>query len=107
MMKRGKGERKIQTGNQANRKIKKKDNQMTIRYISPMKTSKTCLSKKDVLSLIDVSSEEIFSILELASRLKKKSKRRKTDSLLRGNVLGMIFQNPSTRTRESFKTEMY
>ena len=88
-----KGERKIQTGNQANRKIKKKDNQMTIRYILPMKTLKTCLSKKDVLSLIDVSSEEIFSILELASRLKKESRRRELDSLLKGKVLG----NVSTR----------
>src|SRR5215831_2879482 len=44
---------------------------MTIRYILPMKTLKTCLSKKDVLSLIAVSSEEIFSILELASRLRR------------------------------------
>jgi len=72
-----------------------------------MKTLKTCLSKKDVLSLIDVSSEEIFSILELASRLKKESMRRETDSLLKGKVLGMIFQKPSTRTRVSFETGMY
>ena len=73
-----------------------------------MKTLKTCLSKKDVLSLIDVSSEDIFSILELASRLKKESRRREMDSLLKGKVLGMIFQKPSTRrTRISFETGMY
>jgi len=72
-----------------------------------MKTLKTCLSKKDVLSLIDVSSEEIFSILALASRLKNESRRRETDSLLKGKVLGMIFQKPSTRTRVSFETGMY
>ena len=72
-----------------------------------MKTLKTCLSKKDVLSLIDVSAEEIFSILKLASRLKKESKRRGSDSLLKGKVLGMIFQKPSTRTRVSFETGMY
>src|SRR5215831_1673470 len=80
---------------------------MTIRYILPMKTLKTCLSKKDVLSLIDVSSEEIFSILELASRLKKESRRREMDSLLKGKVLDMIFQKPSTRARISFETGMY
>ena len=72
-----------------------------------MKTLKTCLSKKDVLSLMDVNPEEIFSILKLASRLKKESRHRKSDSLLKGKVLGMIFQKPSTRTRVSFETGMY
>jgi len=72
-----------------------------------MKTLKTCLSKKDVLSLMDVNPEEIFSILRLASRFKKESRRRKSDSLLKGKVLGMIFQKPSTRTRVSFETGMY
>lgn len=72
-----------------------------------MKTLKTCLSKKNVLSLMDVNPEEIFSILKLASRLKKESRRRKSDSLLKGKVLGMIFQKPSTRTRVSFETGMY
>ncbi|MGC2667956.1 MAG: ornithine carbamoyltransferase [Candidatus Nitrosopolaris sp.] len=72
-----------------------------------MKTLKTCLSKKDVLSLMDVNPEEIFSILKLASSLKKESRRRKSDSLLKGKVLGMIFQKPSTRTRVSFETGMY
>src|SRR2546430_5350536 len=72
-----------------------------------MKTLKTCLSKKNVLSLMDVNPEEIFSILKLASRLKKESRRRKSDSLLKGKVLGMIFQKPSTRTRVSFETGMF
>jgi ornithine carbamoyltransferase len=72
-----------------------------------MKTLKTCLSKKNVLSLMDVNPEEIFSILKLASRLKKESRRRTSDSLLKGKVLGMIFQKPSTRTRVSFETGMY
>jgi ornithine carbamoyltransferase len=72
-----------------------------------MKTLKTCLSKKNVLSLMDVNPEEIFSILKLASRLKKESRRRKSDSSLKGKVLGMIFQKPSTRTRVSFETGMY
>jgi len=56
---------------------------------------------------MDVNPEEIFSILKLANRLKKVSRRRKSDSLLKGKVLGMIFQKPSTRTRVSFETGMY
>jgi ornithine carbamoyltransferase len=56
---------------------------------------------------MDINPEEIFSILKLASRLKKESRRRKSDSLLKGKVLGMIFQKPSTRTRVSFETGMY
>jgi ornithine carbamoyltransferase len=71
-----------------------------------MKTLKT-LSNKDVLSLMDVSTEEILAILELASGLKKESKRRESEPMLRGKVLGMIFQKPSTRTRVSFETGMY
>lgn len=71
-----------------------------------MKTLKT-LSNKDVLSLIDLSTEEIFAILKLASHLKKESKRRESEQILKGKVLGMIFQKPSTRTRVSFETGMY
>jgi ornithine carbamoyltransferase len=73
-----------------------------------MKTSKTCLSNKNFLSLLDVNSEEIISILELAEEFKKvKSKSRWHDQALKGKVLGMIFQKPSTRTRVSFEAGMY
>lgn len=73
-----------------------------------MKTSKTCLSNKNFLSLLDVNSEEIISILELAEKFKKiKRKSRRHDQALKGKVLGMIFQKPSTRTRVSFEAGMY
>lgn len=73
-----------------------------------MKTSKTCLSNKNFLSLLDVNSEEIISILELAEEFKKvKRKSRWYDQALKGKVLGMIFQKPSTRTRVSFEAGMY
>jgi ornithine carbamoyltransferase len=65
------------------------------------------LSNKPVLSLIDLSPEEIFAILKLASRLKKESKRTDSEPILKGKVLGMIFQKPSTRTRVSFEAGMY
>ena len=65
------------------------------------------MSKKDVLSIIDLDSEEILSIIELAMRLKEQAKKGESNSRLKGKVLGMIFQKPSTRTRVSFETGMY
>jgi ornithine carbamoyltransferase len=74
-----------------------------------MRTLKTSLSNKNILSLQDINSEEILSVLELASNLKKESKSNSklSNQLLKGKVLGMIFQKPSTRTRVSFETAMY
>jgi ornithine carbamoyltransferase len=72
-----------------------------------MKTLKTSLSRKDVLSLSDLSSDEIHRILMLAARMKKDHKAGRDPQLLRGKTLGMIFQKPSTRTRVSFEVGMY
>jgi ornithine carbamoyltransferase len=71
---------------------------------------KTSLYNKDILSLQDLSSEEIFSILRLSSNLKNELKNgdgEKASQLLKGKVLGMIFQKPSTRTRVSFETGIF
>ena len=71
---------------------------------------KTSLNNKDVLSLQDLSSEEIFSILRLSGDLKNELKNgdgEKASQLLKGKVLGMIFQKPSTRTRVSFETGIF
>ena len=72
-----------------------------------MTTLKTFLSKKDVLSMADLSAREISSILALASKLKREQKSGKARPLLRGKTLCMIFQKPSTRTRVSFEVGMY
>jgi ornithine carbamoyltransferase len=72
-----------------------------------MKTLKTSLSKKDVLSIADLSAREINLILSLANKLKREQKSGKARPLLRGKTLGMIFQKPSTRTRVSFEVGMY
>jgi ornithine carbamoyltransferase len=72
-----------------------------------MKTSKTSLSKKDVLSITELSPREINSILTLAGELKREEKCGRVRQLLRGKTLGMIFQKPSTRTRISFEVGMY
>lgn len=71
-----------------------------------MKTLKTSLSKKDLLSMADLRAEEIKIILQLATRLKKEHKVGKNRPVLRGKSLGMLFQKPSTRTRVSFEVGM-
>ena len=68
---------------------------------------KTSLSKKDVLSIGDLSAREINLILTLAIKLKREQKNGKARLLLRGKTLGMLFQKPSTRTRVSFEVGMY
>jgi ornithine carbamoyltransferase len=73
-----------------------------------MKILKTSLSKKDILSIADLSTHEIHSILMLAGKLKREQKMRGIyRSVLHGKTLGMIFQKPSTRTRVSFEVGMY
>lgn len=71
-----------------------------------MKTLRTYLSKKDILSLKDLGTEEILSLLELSMDLKRDWKDGKSSRLLKGKTLAMIFQKPSTRTRLSFETGM-
>ncbi|MEM2141235.1 ornithine carbamoyltransferase [Nitrososphaera sp.] len=72
-----------------------------------MKTSKTSSSKRDLLSMQDLSSQDIDRIMSLATKLKKEHKAGRGRPLLRGKTLGMIFQKPSTRTRVSFEVGMY
>ena len=62
---------------------------------------------KHLLKLLDLSSEDIFSILDLADLLKYENKHDIPHPLLAGKTLGMIFQKSSTRTRVSFETGMY
>jgi ornithine carbamoyltransferase len=68
---------------------------------------KTSLSKKDVLSIADLSAREINSILILGRKLKRDQKAGRIRPRLRAKTLGMIFQKPSTRTRVSFEVGMY
>ena len=62
---------------------------------------------KHLLKLMDLTSEEIVSILDLADQLKYEKKNNIAHPLLAGKSLGMIFQKSSTRTRVSFETGMY
>ena len=62
---------------------------------------------KHLLKLLDLSTEEITGILDLADQLKYERKHNIQHELLKGQTLGMIFQKSSTRTRVSFETGMY
>jgi len=60
------------------------------------------LQGRDLLSLADLSSEEILELLNLAIELKSKE-----IEPLRRKVLGLLFYKASTRTRVSFLVAMY
>jgi len=59
-----------------------------------------------LLSIADLSSDEVWRILELAQRLKEEWKAGGNRPILKGKTLGMIFQKPSLRTRVSFEMGM-
>ena len=62
---------------------------------------------KHLLKMLDLSTEEIIEILNLADQLKYELKHNIPHPHLKGKSLGMIFQKSSTRTRVSFETGMY
>jgi ornithine carbamoyltransferase len=61
---------------------------------------------EDFLAISDLTSGEVQDLLDLAVRLKKEFFEKGNPPLLKGRVLGMIFQKPSLRTRVSFDMAM-
>ncbi len=61
---------------------------------------------KDLISLHDLTAEEISDLLKLGLKLKKELKEGIPHPLLKGKTLGMIFTKSSTRTRVSFEVGM-
>ncbi len=61
---------------------------------------------KDLISLHDLSCEEVQDLLKLALKLKDENKKGIKHHLLAGKTLGMIFTKSSTRTRVSFEVGM-
>ena len=60
------------------------------------------LGNNNFLSSLDISTEEVFHILELAKKLKNKD----LNIQLKNKILGLIFNKSSTRTRVSFQVAM-
>jgi ornithine carbamoyltransferase len=66
------------------------------------------LKGRDLLSISDLSREELVYILEVSKMLKGRYYAGEVIiPLLNGKTLAMIFQKPSTRTRVSFEVAMY
>jgi ornithine carbamoyltransferase len=65
------------------------------------------LKGKDLLSIHDLSVDEVAEILDFAGELKAMQKAGVEHPILAGKTLGMIFEKSSTRTRVSFEVGMY
>ena len=60
---------------------------------------------KDLISIHDLSAEEVEALFQLAANVKARPERYRT--ALAGQTLAMIFEKSSTRTRVSFEVGMY
>ena len=58
------------------------------------------------LAVTDYTPQELQHLLDLALRLKRERQRGGNRPILKGQVLGMVFQKPSLRTRVSFDMAM-
>lgn len=63
--------------------------------------------KRDLLTLLDLSADEINRLIDRARAMKAEWASGALHPTLSGKVLGMIFVKPSTRTRVSFEVAMY
>ncbi len=63
--------------------------------------------KKDLVSIADLAPEQLTELLDLAIELKTKLKQGRTEPLLEGKTLAMIFEKPSLRTRVTFDVGMF
>ncbi|MBI3763922.1 MAG: ornithine carbamoyltransferase, partial [Chloroflexi bacterium] len=61
---------------------------------------------KHFLAIADLTPDELSHLLDLAAKLKKERAAGGNQPLLKGKVLGMVFQKPSLRTRVSFDMAM-
>jgi ornithine carbamoyltransferase len=62
--------------------------------------------KKDFIAISDYSPEDLKEMLDLAVDLKNEYFKKGNQPILKGKVLGMIFNKPSLRTRISFDMAM-
>lgn len=60
--------------------------------------------KKDLLTFLDLTGDEVYQLIDRACELKKG---KQISKVLEGKVLGLIFEKASTRTRVSFEVAMF
>ncbi len=62
--------------------------------------------KKDLVSVADLSKQEMEELFKLAIQIKRKTKKGRSPKLLADKTMAMIFEKPSLRTRVTFETGM-
>ena len=67
----------------------------------------TSLAGKDLISVHELSVEEVELILDSSRRMKSLSKEGKSERPLEGKTVAMVFHKPSTRTRVSFEVGVW
>lgn len=65
------------------------------------------IDKKNILTIVDLTKEEIVAVFEKTAVLKGRHKRGIPYQPLIGKTLGLIFDKASTRTRVSFEVAMH
>ena len=61
---------------------------------------------KDIISMNDISKEEILEILEIAEKIEKTPEEEKLN-FLKGKIIATLFFEPSTRTKMSFESAAF
>jgi len=61
---------------------------------------------KNIISISDFNKDNIEYILKLAEKMEPIARSKKQSNVLSGKILGMLFYEPSTRTKLSFETAM-
>lgn len=62
--------------------------------------------KRDIISIDDLSNDEIREIFQIADELEETRARNASSDILRGKIMATLFYEPSTRTRLSFESAM-
>lgn len=77
-------------------------------FITPIGHSQPAMTFKgmDVVSVRDLTREQIEEVLDLAQRMVPYARGEKTTKVLDGKILANLFFEPSTRTRLSFESAM-
>jgi len=63
--------------------------------------------KRDFLSIWDLEKDEIYDIFHLSDNIKKFLRKDESYKPLKGKVVALLFEKPSTRTRVSFEAAVH